>query len=137
MRLYHYTSVEHLPLIFADGFIKTVESNVSPTVAHAGPDVVWLTTNPDPADGSMGLDGASVDKYVIRITVDVDRRSVHRWHDWAKRHNVASDWMKALAAVGGAGSWRVVERPIPSSRWLHIGNRRTGETITIPERNAA
>ena len=137
MRLYHYTSVEHLPLILADGFLKTVTSNISPAWPDRHPQVVWLTTSDDPADGTMGLAGSSVDKYAIRITVDVDRRSVHKWLTWARARGVDPNWLKALTSVGGAGTWRVVERPILSAQWVHIVNRRTGDEIPVPGRTAA
>lgn len=132
MLLYHYTSTEHLPLILGDGFLKTVESNISFKRPHAGPDVVWLTTDPDPADDTMGLQGADVDKLAVRITVNVDRRSVHKWLPWARARGIDPAWLKALTSAGGAGTWRVVERPIPAARFTQILNRRTGDEIPAP-----
>jgi hypothetical protein len=46
-RLYHYTSIERWRLIEAAGYLRRTESNLSMTTEHAGPDVVWLTTDPD------------------------------------------------------------------------------------------
>jgi len=48
MILYHFTCLEHLDRIKADGFLKTVESNLSGRRTNAGPDVVWLTSDPAP-----------------------------------------------------------------------------------------
>lgn len=137
MLLYHYTSVEHLDWILEDGFLKTVSSNISPHLHARNPQVVWLTTNPDPAEGTMGLAGSAVDKYAIQITVDVPRRDVHKWLTWAQARGINRQWFNGLNSAGGSGSWRVVERRIPCTEWVHIINRRTREHIAIPERNAA
>lgn len=41
---------------------------------HAAPDVVWLTTNPEPARGTLGLDNPHYDKFGIRFTVRLPKQ---------------------------------------------------------------
>ncbi|WP_158305633.1 MULTISPECIES: GNAT family N-acetyltransferase [unclassified Nocardioides] len=128
MKLYHYTSPDHLPLIVEAGYLKLVESNISRSREHAGPDVVWLTSSPTPAAGH-GLSGSRNDKKRVRFTVDVDRRSVQKWRAWAKARGIASDWMNELARAGGSGTWWVSERPIESSQWIEILDLSTGQPL--------
>lgn len=120
--LYHFTARAHLDSILADGFLDVTESNVSMRREHAGPDVVWLTTNPDPSAHDHGLTARmnGVSKKAIRFAVKVDRRAAHKWRDWATRHGIDRGWLTTLAKVGGSSTWRVVERPIPASQWIEI-----------------
>ena len=131
--LYHYTCIEHLPTILAAGYLKTSESNISPRVPHAGPDVAWLTTQPDPTLGH-GLNAGQtvVDKTRIRFTVQVPKRAVTPWRLWATMQGIDPTWMRALAQAGGSGTWRVTPRPIPAEQWVEVLDRHTGRTYPIP-----
>jgi hypothetical protein len=136
VKLYHYTSILHVPSIFNDGFLKTTESNVSRKRGGAGPDVVWLTTNPDLRSGNgldMGINAltnvAGFSKTKVRFSVEVDKRSVHQWREWAGRYAIEAVWMAGLANVGGSGTWRVVERPIPASQWTEVRDTETGADL--------
>lgn len=131
--LYHFTSVAHLQRILESGYLKTVESNVSFKREHAGPDVVWLTTS-QTADAGHGLQGSSVDKTAIRFTVEVDKRSVHKWKEWAKARGSSQETMAILARSGGSASWRVVTAPIPLENWVEVRNMATGEVLLDRER---
>jgi hypothetical protein len=126
--LYHFTSAFHLPAILESGYLKTVESNVSFKREHAGPDVVWLTTSPTPEAGN-GLQGSAVDKSEIRFTVEVDKRSVHKWREWAKARGSSPDAMAILARAGGSNSWRVVAAPIRAESWVEVRNMPTSEIL--------
>lgn len=119
MKLYHYTSTLHLPFIQEDGFIKTVESNLSMTEANLGPDVVWLTTRYSRRYQRWAALSA-VDKTQVRITVNVE--DAQWWPKWARRQGITKTWYDALDAAGGytAEEWYVVPRPIPQSEWLEI-----------------
>jgi hypothetical protein len=126
--LYHFTSAVHVPTILASGYLKTVESNVSFKREHAGPDVVWLTTSPT-AEAGHGLQSSLVDKTEIRFTVEVDKRSVHKWREWAKARGSSQETMTNLARSGGSASWRVVTTPIPAANWVEVRNMATGEIL--------
>ena len=133
--LYHYTSIERWERIEADGRLNTTESNLSGRTAHAGPDVVWLTTDPDCAHGHGLLNTLDrTDKTRVQIAVELPNRDVHKWKEWAARRGIDPDWMRGLisAAGGGAGTWRVTEKPIPSTRWARVVDRGTGETLWLP-----
>lgn len=132
MILYHYTSPDHLPLILRSGLIKVTESNLSMTRAHAGPDVVWLTTDADP-EHMEWTEGTINDKQRIRIAVDVPRRAAQPWSDWAARQGMNPQWKQALIKSGGKGwrRWHVVQRPILASEWRGILDRHTGEEIEL------
>jgi hypothetical protein len=128
--LYHYTAAGpcHLEAILRDQRLTTTESNVSATQEHAGPDVVWLTSEDDPTKYGLGLTGSAVDKRRIRITVDVEDAVL--WLAWAKRQRSPQRVIKAMSKAGGFRTWYVVERPIPSSEWVEILDRETGEKVT-------
>jgi hypothetical protein len=49
MKLYHFTSPYHLPAILDADRLTVTESNISNTREHKGPDVVWLTDDPEPS----------------------------------------------------------------------------------------
>ena len=133
MRLYHFTSTAHLPRILADGFLKVVESNMSRTREHAGPDVVWLTSRSEPAAHRGWAGGSAVDKTAIRFTVDIPDRDVHRWSEWARRRGIDQKWMRALASTGGSASWYVVERVVSAGEWIEIMDVATGLLTPMPD----
>lgn len=126
--LYHFTSAVHLPAILGSRYLHTVESNVSATREHAGPDVVWLTTSPT-AEAGHGLQSSLVDKTEIRFAVEVDKRSVHKWREWAKARGSSQEWMAVLARSGGSATWRVMTVPIPAENWIEVKNMATGEIL--------
>lgn len=134
-RLYHYTSIERWALIEQDGYLRPSESNLSATKLHAGPDVVWLTTDSELAH-KHGLDNSldGTDKTRIRITVDLPNGDVEKWKDWAIRRGIDRDWLGKLVEVagGGAGTWRVTEKRISSARWVEVVDRATGEVLWSP-----
>lgn len=131
--LYHYTSIERLPTIADRGYLEVTESNISRQRAHAGPPVVWLTTHADPATADNGLSGSAFDKTRVRITVEVEKRRVHKWRPWARSHGIDRKWEDALSRVGGSGSWRVSTERIPSTAWLEIRDMQTGRVLWTPE----
>ena len=137
--LYHYTSIERWHLIEQAGRINTTESNISLHTEHAGPDVVWLTTDPDCANGhgiAKTFDGT--DKTRVQIVVELPNRDVHKWRDWAVRRGMDPDWMRTFinGASGGAGTWRVTEKPIMFTRWVGVLDRSTGEQLWTPTHTA-
>lgn len=123
-RLYHYTSIERWQLISESGFINTTESNLHPRREHAGPDVVWLTTDPD-LEHDHGLGGTvdGTDKTEVRITVELPNNRVHKWRDWAVERGIDKGWLAALSNAGGAGTWRVTENRITADRWVAVDCR--------------
>jgi hypothetical protein len=97
-----------------------------------GPDVVWLTTDPECRYGHgllRSLDGT--DKTQVRIAVALPNRDVHKWCEWAIWRGVNPEWMRSLlsAAGGGAGRWRVTEKPVPASRWVDVIDRHKGTVL--------
>ena len=118
MRLFHYTSLFHLPQILEDGYLKVTESNASMTRTHAAPDVVWLTTNPSPGN-EESLDGCSFSKKQVRFEVDVP---ASRYRQWAKNNNVSPKLVQRLNYTGGgqANNWYVIERPVTKEEWSRI-----------------
>lgn len=125
VRLFHYTHEHHLESIFQTGELRTTESNISFECAHAGPPVVWLSTNPDligtTANGLQLVDGRS--KAQVRIEVRVPEAEVHVWKEWSAQNQSSGAARSRLAAAGGFREWRVVERPIPRSEWGEISLR--------------
>jgi hypothetical protein len=122
VRLYHFTSFDRLALIQASGYLRVTESNVSASTPHAGPDVVWLTDEPEPTSGSLlGLGPRGVeDKIEVRIAVDLDHGEVEWWSDFADRFNVERSWRRALKRGRKWQSFWVVRRPIAVSEFLAV-----------------
>jgi hypothetical protein len=133
--LYHYTCIELWPLIAESGRLNTTESNLSMHREHAGPDVVWLTTDSDcqhdhgltrgdetPAPDITWQHGVYTDKTRVRITVELPNREVHKWCEWAIKRGIDPKWLQGIT-TGGAGTWRVVEKPIPMARWVEVIDR--------------
>lgn len=132
--LYHYTSIERWDTIRDSGYLKLVESNISFTREHVGPDVVWLTTDPNfEYQHGLGLGHSldGTDKSRIRITVELPNNLVFKWRDWAARRGSADETMGGLieSSGGGAGTWRVTERRIGLPRWRQVLDRRSGEIL--------
>jgi hypothetical protein len=112
--LYHYTTVLHLPSILRTGWLTTTESNLSLTVEHAGPDVVWLTkTETGHGNGLLG----AVDKMAVRFTVNPDPAHTHWWPIWSRAQGITREIYNALEKTSGgsAANWWVSTRPIPLS----------------------
>ncbi len=120
--LYHYTSAYHLLRIIASERITTTTSDllkpkhlmvvngcaIDPETDWYRP-VVWLTDSLDPK--KMGLDGASVDKKRIRITIPM-QPYFKKWGPWATQNNMDSKWRRAYVRDLNWKSWYVSEIPI-------------------------
>lgn len=124
MRIYHFTSTTHLPLIEASGCIDLTESNVSaPWEWLAMPPVAWFVDVPV-LEHDHGLGGSAVDKTAVRITVEVPDHWTLRWLDWANAQGIDDRWRDALVSgVGGyeaAQHWFITFRPIRRDRWIEI-----------------
>lgn len=116
MKLYHYTALYFLPSIKEEGTLRVTESNLSLTVPHAGPDVVWLTSRD--AWAQPWQRGASIDKGEWRIVVDVS--DALPWVEWARAHGMSRSDRRAMVATDSHWrEWYVVDRPIPDSEWLY------------------
>ncbi|MEG9500336.1 MAG: hypothetical protein MIN69_00430 [Methylorubrum extorquens] len=127
MRLYHFTSLGHLPVILATGGLWRGEVPVGDgSESLRG---TWFTSDPDPR--GHGLDGSSADKREVRITVVLrhgDRALAH-WLKFA-RGRLASDCIEELMRTGGgkrkAETWYVYPSQIPPSQFRAIELRREG-----------
>lgn len=136
LRLYHYTSRLHLPRILRAGHLRVTESNLSRTREHAGPDVVWLTTDPMPTDpDAHGLLNPRCDKTAVRFTVDLPVADVHEWLSWSRALGITKRWAFRLEAGRSPETWRVVARPIPAAEWCAV-EERPAEGWTAPAANA-
>jgi hypothetical protein len=118
MILYHYTSLVHLELIKQDGIIKTTESNIGspsplwkPYGNNIGPQVVWLTDQPEVKTGH-GLDSNVVNKFQVRLKFDLP--DAIRWVEFANQHGINKKWYRILDKTGNytARHWYVLTRPI-------------------------
>lgn len=121
MRLYHFTSLGHLPVILATGGLWRGELPFGDGSNSFR--ATWLTSDPDP--GGHGLDGSAVDKREVRITVVFprgDRRAV----PWLKgaHKTLHPDCIAQLVATGGgkrkAETWYVCPDQIPPEQFRAI-----------------
>jgi hypothetical protein len=86
--------------------------------------------DPDCAhDHGLGGTYDGTDKTRVRITVDLVNRDVHKWRDWATRRGIREAWLRHLCSSGGSGTWRITEKPIPSTRWAEVVDRATGSVL--------
>ena len=124
MRLYHFTTVLHLPSIMCDG-LNRGDVPLSP---YKFKNAVWFTTEPDAGQGSdHGLMGI-VDKRAVRITVDIDPKNnrLERWDIAAKRLNIGVGWLKVLDMTGGGQS---------RTWWLYWGAIPVNDFFSVEQRN--
>jgi hypothetical protein len=130
MKLYHFTCVEHLASIQRDDLIITTESNVSFEREHAGPDVVWLSSDPGRPPRDSWTHGSYYDKTRIRITVDVPDAV-----KWARTRDVERDARRGLILAGGGthDDWYVVERAITVDEFIEIADLDTSDVMTLTE----
>lgn len=137
--LYHFTSRMHWERIRHNGFLKVVESDLSPFKTHAGPDVVWLTTATEPAQEWQR--GSAVFKGEVRFTIAIrrDRIRAQWWPSWSRAHGVLLGWYRRLDQAGGGRSheWWVVEAPILRASWLEVVDTQTGEDLLRQEEEPA
>lgn len=141
MRLYHYTSMSHLPRIMSRGALLLTESNISGQRMHAGPPVVWFTShaNPDKGHGLNSVpdeirqvkDFAEIDKTRVRITVELPKRRVTKFVNWSKAQGISPHWLAELATMGGLYSWWVSTQIVAMDKWVEI--RDLQDTSKDPE----
>lgn len=132
MIYYHYTQLARLQQIMDEGKLRRTESNLDlrPGREHAGPDVVWLTTDetltPDKVrenllpNSTVGYHGLQPEKAEVRITVDLPKAHVEPWRLWAVAHGMNPVHMWALANAGGSIKWRVYQAEIPMDKWVAV-----------------
>ena len=129
MKLYHYTSIDHLQQILTDNEIKLTCSNLLKPknlkiVNEAFIDetdgykpVVWFTSILDfDRAKQCGLVGGNSDKTEAAIEVDIpcpELQSVYKWDSWAKANNIDEEWFLALKTTAPLwNSFYISERPV-------------------------
>ena len=135
--LYHFTAptTSHLGSILRDGIIRPTESNLS-IDETAGPDVVWLTSNPDPEANAGWATGRL--KTAARLTVEI--QDAQHWPTWSRAH-VTDEVYDVLASVGDPEEWWISERPIRAFKIVALAFQRiegtdeglvaAGETVAV------
>jgi hypothetical protein len=117
---YHFTHPLHLPAILKAQRLTRTESNLSLRVAHAGPDVVWLTDCPEPGDGDDH--GLYAEKRIVRFIVELPDSDVFRWVPWARRRGATRKTIETFNSTGGglADHWLITTRDIPMDEWVAL-----------------
>jgi hypothetical protein len=109
-KYFHYTTVDHIPEIKNDGFLKLVESNVSLSEPNKGPDVVWLLSEPLESVPKMLLSrlmrngkwtGYVKSKAEVELEITLEKSEVTRADKFLKKHGASEEEMEALEASGG------------------------------------
>jgi len=121
LKLYHFTSVRHMREIMKSGRIQTTYSDIQPD--GAGPGVVWLTSNPKPKQQWTEGDAPVflLEKYGIRITVEIPEKDAHRYPEWSREMGIEPKWFKIYTERDGDyGNWYVVTRPVDKSEWKAV-----------------
>ncbi|MBE0603783.1 MAG: hypothetical protein IH611_09150 [Deltaproteobacteria bacterium] len=121
LKLYHFTSVRHMRDIMRSGCIRTTCSDIQPD--GAGPAVVWLTSNPNPKQEWTEGDAPVflLEKYGIRITVEIPEKDAHRYPEWSGKMGMDPKWFKLYTERDGDfGNWYVVTRPIGKAEWKAV-----------------
>jgi hypothetical protein len=137
--LYHFTAptTSHLGSILRDGIIRPTESNLSLDETHAGPDAVWLTSNPDPEANAGWANGRL--KTAARLTVEI--QDAQHWPTWSRAHGITDEAYDGLASVGDPEEWWISERPIRAFKIVALAFQRiegtdeglvaAGETVAV------
>lgn len=146
MILYHFTSLEMLERIKAEGLTK----GEIPLTAYRTTNAIWFTTDSDSAGHGLsnneplsreeiqklkaaGLLSASapdegirhIDKRAVRIKVVMPStdRDLKRWVTWGRKH-LERNWFDKLSEVGGgnqkARTWYVCFRTIQPAEFAAI-----------------
>jgi hypothetical protein len=134
VRLYHFTSREHLPAIMARGLSR----GDVPASMEGGFTAVWFTTETTAARGRHGIGNGLFDKTAVRIAVDFDARdlpALFRWADWAPQF-VEPRWLAAVNRAGGgdaaAATWYFYRGTIEPARFADVCIRLAdGEPLSI------
>jgi hypothetical protein len=137
--LYHFTSTEHVPVIFDSGVLALTDSMLTsgPAVSLTAPPVLWMLDTPELDGHPHGIDVPNwpVDKTEVRFTVDVPDAWVRKWVDWARAQGIRHGWLETVVRIGGgwdaAEHWMISFRKVPSDRWLEVRNMKTGEEVEL------
>ena len=140
MRLYHFTSLGHLPSILATGGLWRGEVPVGSQGLSLR--ATWFTTDPDAV--GHGLDGSAADKRAVRISVDIedDSDGLEHWLTFT-RGKLSRDNIRRLVHTGGgqekANSWWIYPDQIPPEQFVAIEFRQDDGTYAVatPEQIAA
>ena len=134
-KYYHYTTVGSFSQIAKDGFVKLVESNVSLSATHKGPDVVWLFPEPLKSVPEMMMTylmnesgewtGDMVSKAQIELEVTLERSEVTRADKFLKKHGANTKDMDAFESGGKFKLMKqyVAVEQIPATKITHITER--------------
>lgn len=141
MRLYHFTSLGHLPVILATGGLWRGEVPIGD--GERSLRGTWFTSDPDPH--GHGLDGSSADKREVRIVVVFPRndRGVTHWLTFARKHRVNPGIVEEMTQTGGgkrkAETWYSYPEIIPVEDFRAIELRRQDGSYSpaTPEEIAA
>ena len=135
MRLYHFTSLGHLPVILATGGLWRGEVPIKDGIQSLRG--TWLTTDPDPK--GHGLTGSSANKREVRIAVDIDDASPDL-HHWLSFTNTRGGYLKPhlvrrLVRTGGghvkADTWYVYSVQVPPEAFAAI-ELSQGNGVYVP-----
>ena len=117
MKLYHYTSIHHIPSIIDHGSLWKGDIPLTNSM-HIGQEgnAVWLTTCEFANPSDHGLGNPFCDKSEIRFTIEIDEDDprLFKWSDYARLNNVEPSWYKMLDEVSGgsADTWWLFISPI-------------------------
>lgn len=137
MKLYHFTSTHHLPLIHEAGALLLTDGMIDASRVHSSeyPPVLWLLAEPELGEFSHGIayDGWAVDKSEIRFTVEVNRAV--KWLDWARAQQINHRWLETIVKMGGgwdaAEQWYISFSKVQRASWLEIRNMKTQEVLDV------
>jgi hypothetical protein len=102
MILYHFTKVEHLEGILAEGLRPGPGQGMPPV------GVVWLTTDTEPTWSQGYQTGGALPTCRIKTVISTRDRRLVRWWPWARKH--APWWIENLVNV-----------PPMKSSWCYFG----------------
>ncbi len=98
MKLYHFTSEAHLPLIREEGITRG-DVPIGPAEGFVAP---WLTREHRFSEQPW-THGSVYDKAAVRITVEIpdDHPNLYSWRQLVEIWDIPRWWVDALEAVGG------------------------------------
>lgn len=119
MKLFHHTSVLHLPKIMTSNRLKMTESNLREYPTKNDPKVVWLSEQPDADIWTR----SSPAKRNVRFAISATERrpGLMRWHDFATKYGCDARFTRSLITTGGDPTkWWVSTTVIWREEWLTI-----------------
>jgi len=127
MKLYHFTSLFHLPKILREDLSRG-EVPIGPCPYMAMPQAVNLTLDGTAKGNANWNKGNYMDKTRVRLVVDVTKEKLTSFRKVRRKFQIQRAWVRRLAPSGEHRHWYFAFDAVPTDhiRCIEIGFDRPG-----------